>query len=338
MKLTSLSTQWVPEGSFRHSQSVIDLFEFIRASAKTILTDLPLGEYNRACYLIDFSRSASVAISQYATTVQALYVAEISPAAGSMDRSAEQPAAVAGKAGAWLAKGKQAVKSLERKKVEGFVISPTACVKLTDMYAAKSSTEDLMVAIGADETAQIVRQHKLQVNGAHKDADRIARYIFSVNVVRGENLLNKNLGKPADAFVTLQDVTSSTRVLKTGTVIGRLDPTWEEAVEISISSAKMYEISCWDRLLVGKHDLIGKTTFKLDPNAFKDQPSRDVVLPLNPRGVVHLRIEMEGGEKHEARFYLNRAIRSLDRAADEMTRKTMDRVSWVFTLQPCFLC
>lgn len=184
-----------------------------------------------------------------------------------------------------------------------------------------------MHAIGADETARIVREHKLKIRGVQRNEDTIARYLFSVNVVRGENLLNKNLGKPADAFVTLQDVTSSTRVLKTGTVIGRIDPTWEEAAEVSITSAKMYEINCWDRLLVGKHDLIGKATFKLDPNAFKDQPSRDIVVPLNPRGVIHLRIGMEGGEKHEARFHLNRAIRSLDRAADEMTRKMMDRVS-----------
>ncbi|ODN75870.1 hypothetical protein L202_05858 [Cryptococcus amylolentus CBS 6039] len=39
---------WVPEGENKHSQSVIDLFGFIRGSASTILHDLPLSVYKRA--------------------------------------------------------------------------------------------------------------------------------------------------------------------------------------------------------------------------------------------------------------------------------------------------
>lgn len=49
-------SQWVPEGENKHSQSVIDLFEFIRGAAQVILHDLPLGEYRRAMYLIDLSK------------------------------------------------------------------------------------------------------------------------------------------------------------------------------------------------------------------------------------------------------------------------------------------
>ena len=48
--------KWVPEGDNRHSQSVIDLFDFIRSSAQVILHELPLSEYKRAIYLIDFSK------------------------------------------------------------------------------------------------------------------------------------------------------------------------------------------------------------------------------------------------------------------------------------------
>ena len=51
-----LTDKWVPEGVNRHSQSVIDLFDFIRGSAKVILHDHPLGEYKRAIYLIDLSK------------------------------------------------------------------------------------------------------------------------------------------------------------------------------------------------------------------------------------------------------------------------------------------
>ena len=48
--------QWVPEGANKHSQSVIDLFEFIREAAQVVLHDLPLSEYKRALYLVDLSK------------------------------------------------------------------------------------------------------------------------------------------------------------------------------------------------------------------------------------------------------------------------------------------
>lgn len=53
-------TQWVPEGENKYSQSVIDLFDFIRGSAGVILNDLPLSEYKRAMYLIDLSKVGDV--------------------------------------------------------------------------------------------------------------------------------------------------------------------------------------------------------------------------------------------------------------------------------------
>jgi hypothetical protein len=37
----------------------LDLFQFIRTAVTTILVNLPLGEYSKACYLIDFSKVSS---------------------------------------------------------------------------------------------------------------------------------------------------------------------------------------------------------------------------------------------------------------------------------------
>lgn len=47
--------QWIPEGEGRHSQSVVDLFEFIR-NATQVVRDLPVGEYKRAVYMVDLAR------------------------------------------------------------------------------------------------------------------------------------------------------------------------------------------------------------------------------------------------------------------------------------------
>lgn len=317
--------RWTPEGSLNHSQSVLDLFDFIRRAVTRLLTELPLGEYNRACYLIDFSRTASSAIMEYATTVQALFSTEINGPVSEKTKMAEVPSAVTGKAGAWLAKSKQAVKSLDRKKVEGFVVPATACVKLTDMAAARACLEDLAYAMEADETARIVKEHRLKTGLT--TADKPARYLFTITLSRGENLLAKGLQKPADAFVCVMDPGAGQRIHKSKTILGQLDPHWEESFEIGIGGPKSYEIACFDRSLVGKHELIGTTTFKLDPYNYRETPSQDLTLPLNPRGTVSIRIELNGGEKHDVRCHLNRSGRALDRATQEMASAIVDKMT-----------
>jgi hypothetical protein len=77
---------------------------------------------------------------------------------------------------------------------------------------------------------------------------------------------------------------------------------------------------------VGKHDPIGSATFKLDPRVFSDNSTRDAVLPLNPRGLVHVRIRMEGGEKHDIQYHLSSAIRALERAERDMIREIVDKM------------
>ncbi|WWD20945.1 hypothetical protein CI109_105423 [Kwoniella shandongensis] len=258
---------WVPEGVNKHSQSVIDLFEFMRGSAQVILHELPLSEYKRAIYLIDYSKH------------------DLSPAKASTP-TLEIQNKLGSKAGSWLAKGQQAVKSLERKK---------SCVKLTDMGAAQVSLEDLVYAMEAEETARIVKQHKL--NGALPD--KASRHVFTITILRGDNLLGRGLSKPADG---------------------------EQSFEISVGAVKILELQAYDRQLVGKHDLIGVSSFKLDPRAFADIPIRDVVLPLSPRGTVHVRISMEGGEKHDVQYHLSVANRALERAAADMSRELVDKM------------
>ncbi|ORY25540.1 hypothetical protein BCR39DRAFT_543937 [Naematelia encephala] len=315
---------WVPEGENKHSQSVIDLFDFIRGSAQVILHDLPLGEYKRAVYLIDLSKTVSIAVSQYAKTVQILFQNDMSPAKASTP-TAEIQNRLGGKAGNWLAKGQQAVKNLERKKVEGVVIPPVACVKLTDMSAAQVCLEDLVYALEAEDTARIVKEHKL--SSGISASDKPGRNVFTVTVMRGENMLGKGLGKPADAFVTVVDRETGERLVKSRTILGAEDPRWEQSFEISVGALKQLELSAYDRQLVGKHDAIGTCSFKLDPRLYVDHSTRDVVLPLNPRGMVHLRISMEGGEKHDVAYHLSAATRALQRAEGDMLRELVDKMS-----------
>ena len=72
----------------------------------------------------DGTQTISLSVQQYTSTVNALLLVDISPAKPSTP-TAELQAKLGGKAGSWLAKGQQAVKSLEKKKIDGFVLAPT---------------------------------------------------------------------------------------------------------------------------------------------------------------------------------------------------------------------
>jgi hypothetical protein len=202
------------------------------------------------------------------------------------------------------------------------------------MGAAQVCLDDLLFALEADETARIVKEHKLP-NGPPERT----RHVFTVMVLRGENILTRGLVKGADGFVVVTDKETGERLIKTRTVLGQEDPKWwvglprprltcrEQSFEISVGRVKTLELAVFDRTLVGKHDPIGTSTFRLDPRSFVENPIRDVILPLSPRGTVHVRISMEGGEKHDVAYHLSTASRVLVRTEGDMIREISDRMS-----------
>lgn len=82
------------------------------------------------------------------------------------------------------------------------------------MGAAQISLDDLVFAMEAEETARIVKPA----------TSAKPRCLFSVTVMRGENLLGKS--KAADAFVCVTDRVTNGRLLKSRTVVGAEDPRW----------------------------------------------------------------------------------------------------------------
>ena len=82
------------------------------------------------------------------------------------------------------------------------------------MGAAQISLEDLVYAMEAEETARIVKP---------KIASK-TRYVFSITVMRGQNLFGKS--KPADGFAVVSEIGGGERLLKTRTVLGTEDPRW----------------------------------------------------------------------------------------------------------------
>jgi len=96
------------------------------------------------------------------------------------------------------------------------------------MGAAQISLDDLVYAMEAEETARIVKP----ATPARQ------RYVFSVTIMRGENLLGKS--KAADAFVCVNTLRGSERLLKSRTVLGAEDPRWS-VIHMTRSSGTDYQ-------------------------------------------------------------------------------------------------
>ncbi|ORX38986.1 hypothetical protein BD324DRAFT_618118 [Kockovaella imperatae] len=308
---------WRPDGHAKHSQSVTDLFQFIHASLRTIQEDLPLSDYRRNVYLIDLSKIISAAVTQYAATINAVFIADVTPAKISTPTT-EFQAMLGGKAGSWLAKGQQAVKSLEKKKVDGFVAPPTACTKLMDITQSQVSLQDI---ISDQDISSKPNVKSLRVNG-----DATGRRAVTVTLMRGSGMLAKGSTKAADAFVVFSDKETGDRLLKTQTILGNENPRWNETVEITMGSAKILEFSAYNRSLVGKHDLIGSGTLKVDNETFVSTPVRDLLVTLTPQGSIRVRLDIEDGASNDANRYLSTAMRSLERTEVDMMREITDRI------------
>ncbi|GMK58894.1 hypothetical protein CspeluHIS016_0603360 [Cutaneotrichosporon spelunceum] len=309
--------EWLAEGKGRHSQSVIDLFEFIR-NATAVVRNLPVGKLKRAAYMVDLARTASAALEQYAGTVSDLFQTEIAPAKGPNDSAQSNDK--------WLSKGKYMygkldarigapVDSLRRCNRNGFLVSPASLVKLTNMRTAGSFIDDLSYALEAEQTAQLLRASKTAVLG---------KLVFSVRVVRGQGLLTRS-SKPANAFVSVFD--GPVRLFKSRTVLDAEDPAFMQAFEVSAVNAKPLELVVFDRQLVGKHERVGYTTLMLDPANFSSEAEREVVLPLTPRGCLTVRISNFGRARHDVIYHLNSSRRVLERTENDMQLALVDRMA-----------
>ena len=151
-------------------------------------------------------------------------------------------------------------------------------------------------------------------------------YLFTVKIVHAEGLTQEGgSGRNPDTFAILSDEHGN-RYAKTRTIYDDADPRWDETFDIPAKGTAWFMVTLRHRVLAGKHDLLGRAYLRLDPNQFADLISKDVLLPLDSRGHVLLRISMEG-ERDDIQFHFGRAFRWLKRTESDMVRTFVDKVS-----------
>jgi hypothetical protein len=197
-------------------------------------------------------------------------------------------------------------------------------VKLNNIEAARLLLDKLYTKIDADEQAHIIKHAAPDV----PDKALNDRYIFTVKVVLGENLMpvkSTSANPRIDSFVTLSDERGA-KIAKTRTIYETPDPRWDELFDIPVEKQMWLAATVWDRKLVGEHNLCGRAYLRLDPRYFGDFLAHELWLDLDTRGRLLLRVSMEG-EKDDILFYFGRAFRSLKRAEGDMVRIIVDKVS-----------
>lgn len=149
-------------------------------------------------------------------------------------------------------------------------------------------------------------------------------FLFTVKIVLAEGVSLDSPTKLPDSFVILSDEHGN-RYAKTRTIYDDADPRWDETFDIPVRGSAWFMVTLRHRQLGGKHDMLGRAYLRLDPHQHVDLMTRDVLLPLDTRGHVLLRISMEG-ERDDIQFHFGRAFRWLKRTESDMVRTFVDKV------------
>lgn len=176
--------------------------------------------------------------------------------------------------------------------------------------------------MNVDACATVIDKHEPQAPKQRKAEN----YVFTVKIIEAEDLKACDVNGLSDPYVVLGDEYQK-RLAKTRIIYGNLNPRWDETTDIITQGPLNVIATIWDWDVMGDHDMVGRTSIKLDPSHFRDFLPREYWLDLDTQGRLLVRVSMEG-EKDDIRFYFGKAFRTLKRSEREMTRKITDKVRY----------
>jgi hypothetical protein len=194
-------------------------------------------------------------------------------------------------------------------------------VKINDIEAARLRLDRLYELVDADDVADYMREYSV---AASDKLEQQKNYLYSVKVVRAENLAPLDKNGLSDPYVVLEfgDKQSS----RTRTMYETLNPRWDQMFDIWLDEKTMDVLAVvYDEDLIGTNGECGAVWFQLSPQYFDDYQTHELVLNLHPQGKLVLRVSMEG-EKDDIQFWFGKAVRTLKRAENDAAGLIVDRV------------
>lgn len=181
-----------------------------------------------------------------------------------------------------------------------------------------------------DDIAQEMREYesKLPASAKEKAIDQNTKYLYSVKIVRAENLLPADNNGLSDPYVVLE--IDGKHIARTRTVYETLNPRWDQVFDLWLTNETIDVLAIvFDEDVIGADEELGGHWFKLGPSYYGDFQTHELVLNFNPQGKLILRISMEG-EKDDIQFWFGKAFRVLKRAENDAAGLIVDKMGNYF--------
>ncbi|CAO3646459.1 unnamed protein product [Cunninghamella echinulata] len=297
-----------------HSSSIVDLFSMFH-QAVDFVQDLQWpNELQRCRFLTVLSKVIGIAIEQYTFTIETMIHEDLFPQ-NSNSQDAYATTAFFDRAQLFIGSrpSKETSVSLDFTK--------ELCIRLNDLEAARLRLDRLYGIVDADEVAEYMREYSTPT----VDKGEQKNYLYSVKVVRAENLAPTDKNGLSDPYVVLEfgDKHVSSR---TKTMYETLNPRWDQTFDIWLDETTVDVLAVVnDEDLIGVGGECGAVWFQLSPQYFDDYQTHELVLKLHPQGKLILRVSMEG-EKDDIQFWFGKAVRTLRRAENDTAGYIVDRM------------
>lgn len=200
---------------------------------------------------------------------------------------------------------------------------------MNNIEAARFKLDRLYQNMDVDEIAQEMREYGSQLP-AEKSVSEQQNYLYSIKIVRAENLPPSDNNGLSDPYIVLE--IDNKPITRTKTVYETLNPRWDQVFDIWLTEKTVDVLALvYDEDLIGADEECGGVWFKLSPEYFDDYQTHELVLNFVPQGKLILRISMEG-EKDDIQFWFGKAFRTLRRAENDVAGLIVDKVSLLLAL------
>ncbi|CAO3610411.1 unnamed protein product [Mucor hiemalis] len=309
-----------------HSSSIVDLFTMFHQAVEFVQrlewpNSLQECKFNTA-----LSKVIGVALEQYTMELEDMISVDIFPRtyredetnanANFLDRARYQLIGNRGHTG----KGGD----------EQYDFLAQTCVKINNIEGARAKLDRLYQNMDVDDIAQEMREYesKLPASAKEKAIDQNTKYLYSVKIVRAENLLPADNNGLSDPYVVLE--IDGKHIARTRTVYETLNPRWDQVFDLWLTNETIDVLAIvFDEDVIGADEELGGHWFKLGPSYYGDFQTHELVLNFNPQGKLILRISMEG-EKDDIQFWFGKAFRVLKRAENDAAGLIVDKMGNFF--------
>lgn len=302
----------------KYSTSVHDLFTLIKHYL-SILEGLNWGDRSQLAKIYTrFIKSISLCCLFYASEMLELVRLDLEDQPKAPQKTLEQKI-LSQPASGWFAEVKSMVTNQlgnEKIEVEPYNFTSRTCIGLNNLDAMMTHLSKLEDVLNPEEISQSMSAKR-----------QFASHIFSIRIVKAENIKPSSDSTNLKPYVTLIDTLARKTIAKTRSMESS-NPEWNEEFEITLQANTSITLSAtvWEEKF-GTHGVCGRALMQLEPRKFRhDGFPQDVYLDLDTEGRLHIEIAVES-EREDAMFAMGRAHRALKRAKERITKMIVAKFS-----------